>query len=183
MPKGIAQGSAPDPQPAPLRSVTLGKDDILMTDFEGTTFGDWIVEGNAFNAGPTSPRGRVVGFQGHRLLDTFLANGSDKPTGTLTSPAFRIDRPRINFLIGGGNLPQKTCVNLLLNGTVVRSAVGPATKDLSNRKVLHWVSWDVSELKDKHVRLQVVDQHSGGWGHIVVDHIYRSNQEPILKTH
>lgn len=183
VPKGIAQDSAPDPQPAPLRSVTLAKDDILMTDFEGTTFGDWIVEGNAFNAGPTSPRGRVVGFQGHRLLDTFLANGSDKPTGTLTSPAFRIDRTRINFLIGGGNLPQKTCVNLLLNGTVVRSAVGPATKDLSNRKVLHWVSWDVSELKDKHVCLQVVDQHSGGWGHIVVDHIYRSNQEPILKTH
>jgi hypothetical protein len=177
-PKGVARSVAPVHNAIPPKPLKLAKDDILMADFEGQDFGDWIATGDAFKSGPTDTKGRIVGFQGQRVLDTFIANGSDKPTGTLTSPEFTIDRKRINFLTGGGKTRDKTCMNLLVDGKVVRTAVGTATKNSANRKILRWMSWDVSELQGKPARLQIVDDHSGGWGHIVVDHIYRSNGTP-----
>jgi hypothetical protein len=181
-PQGNARTTSSVRTAAPAKPIQLAEDDILMADFEGTNFGDWTASGDAFKSGPTETNGRIVGYQGQRVLDTFIANASDKPIGTLTSPEFAIDRERINFLIGGGKTPEKTCVNLLVDGQVVRTAVGNATKNAANQKVLHWVSWDVPKLAGKSARIQVVDQHSGGWGHIVVDHVYRSNQSPIAKT-
>ncbi len=182
MPKGVARFVRPVPKSVPAKPIQLADDDILIADFEGKQFGDWVATGNAFQSGPIETKGRVAGFQGRGVLDTFLANGSDKPTGTLTSPEFTIDRKRINFLIGGGKTPGKTCVNLLVDGKPVRTAVGNASKNSAKMKILRWVSWDVSELQGKSARIQVVDQHSGGWGHIVVDHIYRSNQPPSTKS-
>ena len=58
----------------------------------------------------------------------------------------------------------------------LRQKRGNATKKAGRKKVMRWVSWDVSELDGKSARIQIVDQLSGGWGHIVVDHIYRSNR-------
>ncbi len=179
-PKGIAPAAPSLRSTVPAKPVKLAKDDILMADFEGKNFANWEATGDAFKSGPTDTNGRVIGFQGRRVLDTFIANGSDRPTGTLTSTEFTIDRKRINFLIGGGNIRDKTCVNLLVNGKPVRTATGSATKNSENKKVLRWVSWDVSKLQGKSARMQVVDQHSGGWGHIVADHIYRSNQSPSM---
>ena len=177
-PQGVARIPPPAQDMIAATPVKLANDDILMADFENKTFGDWEATGEAFQSGPTSTKGRIEGFQGKRVLDTFLANGSDQPTGTLTSPEFIIDRGRINFLIGGGKTANKTCVNLLIDDQVVRTAVGTATKNTANKKVLRWVSWDVSKLQRKKARIQVVDERSSGWGHIVVDHIYRSNRPP-----
>ncbi|MCP4855836.1 MAG: arylsulfatase [Fuerstiella sp.] len=181
-PTGIARAASSVRNTVPAKPVKLAKDDILMADFEGKDFGDWTAAGDAFESGPTDPKGRIVGFQGRGVLDTYVANGSDRPTGTLTSPEFTIDRKRINFLIGGGKTPQKTCVNLLVDGKDVRTAVGAATKNAANQKILQWVSWDLSELQGKSARIQIVDQHSAGWGHIVVDHVYRSNQSPSAQA-
>jgi hypothetical protein len=181
-PKRVARAASPARDAVAAKPVKLAKDDILMADFEGKDFGDWKATGDAFKSGPTDTKSRVAGFQGRRVLDTFIANGSDRPTGTLTSPEFTVDRNRINFLIGGGKTPQKTCVNLLVHGKPVRTAVGNAIKNSRNQKVLRWVNWDVSDLAGKSARIQIVDQHSGGWGHIVVDHIYRSNQPPDVPT-
>ncbi|PHQ37016.1 arylsulfatase [Rhodopirellula bahusiensis] len=181
-PKDTAHAASPFPNPSPARPVTLAKDDILMADFEGKDFGDWEATGDAFTSGPTEAKSRIVGFQGHGVLDTFIANGSDRPTGTLTSPEFTIDRKQINILIGGGKTPDKTCVNLLVDGKPVRTAIGSATKNAANQKILRWVIWDVSELEGMSARIQIVDQHSGEWGHIVVDQIYRSNQKPSAES-
>ncbi len=48
----------------------------------------------------------------------------DRPIGTLTSPEFKIARKYISFLIGGGDYEHHTCLNLIINGKVVRSATG-----------------------------------------------------------
>ena len=160
----------------PARSVKLAKDDILLADFEGDDYGEWTATGTAFGTGPSDPMNRVTGHQGRRLVDTFLVNDSDKPTGTLASPPFQIERTRIHFLIGGGNTPGKTCVNIEVDGKIVRTATGTARKNAQKRKIMTRVSWDVSAWKGKTARIVIVDQHTDGWGHIMVDHIFQSNR-------
>ena len=49
----------------------------------------------------------VTGFQGKGWVSSF--NGGDRPTGTLTSPEFPIERKFLTFLIGGGGWQGKTC--------------------------------------------------------------------------
>jgi fructan beta-fructosidase len=158
----------------PIRAA----DDILIADFEGETFGDWKVTGTAFGAGPargTLPNQMpVTGFLGKGLANSY--HGGDDSTGTLTSPEFKIERPFINFLIGGGKYPAETCINLLLDGKVVRSASGPNDKPGGSEQ-LDWHTWEVRDLIGKSVIIEIVDNRKGGWGHICVDHIIQSDQK------
>ena len=90
---------------APLvLSPARADDDILINDFEAADYGDWKVEGEAFGAAPAKGtlggQMHVSGFEGKGLVNTFL--GGDRPTGTLTSPEFTIERDYIKFLVGGG---------------------------------------------------------------------------------
>src|SRR5262249_17528652 len=39
-----------------------------------------------------------------------------------------------------------------------------------------WHAWDVAEFEGKRAVLQIVDDHTGGWGHINVDHIVQSDR-------
>ncbi|WTW23673.1 GH32 C-terminal domain-containing protein [Streptomyces sp. NBC_00019] len=147
----------------------------VLADFEGGTYGDWTKTGDAFGTAPapgTLPdQGQVSGFLGDGLVNTFL-NG-DSTTGTLTSPEFTIDKKHINFLIGGGNHPAgsdtPTAVELLVDGQVVRSSTG------KDGEALNWASWDVGELGGKKAQIKIVDNNSGGWGHLNVDHIMLSD--------
>src|SRR6185436_17142150 len=88
--------------------VSGAEADILIDDFEGDSYAKWEASGAAFGDGPA--RGTltnqmpVTGFLNQRLVNSFA--GGDKSTGALTSTEFSIDRPYINFLIGGGNHPD-----------------------------------------------------------------------------
>ena len=94
--------------------------------------------------------------------------------GTLTSPEIKIERKYINFLIGGGKYPGKTCINLLVSGKVVRTATGPNDKP-GGSEHLDRHTWDVGEYEGKAAVIEIVDDEKGGWGHINVDHIVLSD--------
>ena len=150
--------------------------DVLVADFEGDHYGEWTVTGDAFGRGPA--RGKlagqmdVSGFQGRGLVSSFT--GGDSATGTLTSPPFTIERPFLNFLIGGGGYTGETCLNLLVGDKVVRTATGPNVKPGGSER-LDWASWDVSEFAGKTAKVQIVDRRTGGWGHINVDQIVQGD--------
>ncbi len=159
--------------------------DLLVEDFEGTNYGAWVVTGTAFGSGPargTLPNQMPVdGFQGKGLVNSF--NGGDDATGTLTSPPFKIERTYLQFLIGGGGWDGKTCMNLLLDGKVVRSATGDNTAPGGSER-LQPAQWDVGEFMGKTAVLQIVDDATGGWGHINVDQIVQSDRRteaPIMQ--
>jgi fructan beta-fructosidase len=162
-------------------AVAAAADDILMADFEAETYGDWTVTGEAFGPGPAKGRlpgqmDNVGGYEGSRLVNSFYKG--DDATGTLTSPAFRIERRCINFLIGGGMYPGKACINLLIDGKIVRTATGPNDRP-GGAEALDWHTWDVSDLAGKTARIQIVDEQKGGWGHINIDHIYQSDTRAV----
>jgi fructan beta-fructosidase len=156
-------------------------DDIVYADFEGTTYGQWKTEGTAFGSGPaqgTLPgQMDVQGFQGKRLASSF--HGGDDALGRLTSPDFVIDRKFITFLIGGGGFAGKTCLNLVMDGSVVRTATGQNTRPGGSER-LALDGWDVDNLKGKTAHLEIVDDATGGWGHISVDQILFTDRQPVL---
>jgi hypothetical protein len=106
------------------------RDDILIADFEGESYGAWQTTGDAFGSGPargTLPgQMQVSGYRGNGLVNSF--QGGDRTTGKLTSPAIRGERRYMSFLIGGGGYEGKTCMNLVRGGQVVRTATGPNTE-------------------------------------------------------
>jgi sucrose-6-phosphate hydrolase SacC (GH32 family) len=156
-----------------------GADDLLIADFEGENYGAWRATGEAFGPGPA--RGTLAnqmpvgGYLGERLANSYFRG--DATQGTLTSPEFKIERRHIKFLIGGGKHPEKTCINLIIDGKVARTATGPSSTP-QDTEYLSWHAWDVSDLAGKTATLEIVDRHSGGWGHINIDHIVQTDRPP-----
>jgi fructan beta-fructosidase len=144
----------------------------VFADFEGPTWGTgWSATGDFANAAPAKGaypgQQQVTGYEGSQLVNTFT-NG-DTPTGTIDSPTFTVNSHYIDLLVGGGDhpwgSPNPTSVNLVVNGKVVQSATG------QNAEALNWVSWDVNQYQGQQASIQIVDENSGGWGHLNVDQI------------
>lgn len=158
--------------------------DILIADFEGETYGAWTSTGTAFGPGPargTLPNQmHVDGFQGRGLVNSF--HNGDGTTGTLTSPTFTIERPFIRFLIGGGRDDKRLALELRIDDEVVRTATGLNDKP-GGSEALEPASWDVSALVGQTAALRIVDDATGGWGHINVDHIVQTERKPPGVVH
>ncbi len=146
----------------------------VFEDFEKDSYEGWSVRGTAFGDRPhtgTSPGQQPVsGFFGRGLVNTYRPD--DGPQGELVSRPFTIRKRYIGFLIGGGEYAGETCINLRVAGQVVRTATG------KNAELLEATSWEVSDLIGKEAVLEIVDHHSGGWGHINVDHIVFADVPP-----
>jgi uncharacterized protein (DUF608 family) len=146
----------------------------VFADFESGSYEGWKLSGDAFGNAPSrgteAGQQPVSGFAGRRLVNTFTAG--DGPQGTATSRPFKIEKRYIGFLIGGGNHPGKTCINLLVDRKAVRTATG------KNREALEPATWDVSEFLGKEAVIEIVDRESGGWGHINIDQIIFSDVPP-----
>lgn len=157
--------------------------DLVLADFEGADYGDWKAEGEAFGPGPargTLPNQmEVSGYEGQGLVNSYFHG--DGTVGRLTSPEFTIQRRYINFLVGGGGWENKTCIQLAIGGHVVRSATGP-NQQAGGSEALDWQSWDVGEFAGKKAVIQIVDDATGGWGHINVDQILQSDRKTSLTT-
>lgn len=150
-------------------------DERVVAGFENG-FEGWEASGEAFGTGPASGalpgQMEVRGFKGNGFVNSF--HGGDDSTGKLVSPEFRIERPYLNFLIGGGGFPGETCMNLLVDGEIVRTATGPNTRP-GGTEALEPEGWDVKEFAGKTARLEIVDSRKGGWGHITIDHIVQAD--------
>jgi fructan beta-fructosidase len=157
-------------------AAPAGRPDLLVAGFDGDDYAGWVATGTAFGTRPargTLPgQMEVSGYLGLGLVNSFL--GGDDATGTLTSPPFAIERPFLSFLIGGGKFPGETCLNLLVDGRVVRTATGPNAAPGGSER-LEWQSWDVRDLVGKSAVLQVIDRRTGGWGHVNVDQIVQGD--------
>ncbi len=156
----------------------LSRPDIVIEDFERASYGNWTVTGQAF--GDTPAHGSL---QSQMAVDGFLGGGfassyhqGDGSIGKLTSQSYKVERKYIKFLIGGGGFAGKTCINLINDGKVVRTATGSNTRP-GGSEHLDWQAWEVSELEGKSVVLEIIDQATGGWGHVSIDQIVQTDRK------
>lgn len=137
--------------------------------FELPTWGasSWRRAGEAFGPGPAvgrSLRGRLLfGYVGERFADSFAA-GIDKQVGSITSPAFKIDRDYLMLLVAGGDSPALG-VDLWHQGRRLATVRGHRSE------VLRAVFLPVARYRGRWVKLRVRDNARGKWGHIAVDEI------------
>ena len=100
--------------------INCSASDLPIGRFGSTNYGDWKIAGTAFSSGPASD-GILTKLGIENSRDDRVASSEiegDGPTGTLTSPEFKIARKYISFLIGGGDYEHDTCLNLLVHGCV-----------------------------------------------------------------
>ena len=150
--------------------------DLPVGKFGRTDYGDWRATGTAFRRGPAAD-GQLTTLEIENAAGNQVASSEvegDGPTGTLTSPEFKVTRRYVAFRIGGGDYERHTCLNLLICGKIVRSATGWRSDRLAP------ASWDVSEFHGQRAQVQLVDGASGDWGHINVDRIVQTDRPERL---
>lgn len=156
------------------------KKEWVFEDFESGTYNNWTVEGDAFEI----PRNRTNvyypisanGFNGKYFAFSF-SDTHDVKQGKLTSKTFTVNHDYLKFLVGGGNHIGKTCINFIVNDSVVYTAQG------SNDGEMRPVKWNIKTYKGQHAKIEIVDNYSGSWGHIMVDDIILFNTPVFYKTY
>jgi hypothetical protein len=154
--------------------------DVVFEDWKKEKYENWKVEGSAFGTGPIL-RSQIpsyqgdVGGEGERVVNSHATapgtgiGDKDAQLGKLTSRPFRIERPFIHFWIGGGSHVGKTCLNLVVDGKVVRSATGHDNNRMGRE------TFDVRALLGKEATIEIVDAESGAWGNVGVGPIWFSD--------
>ncbi|MGD9127399.1 MAG: GH116 family glycosyl hydrolase [Planctomycetia bacterium] len=126
----------------------------------------------AFETGPSKGTAKgqntVSGFLGHGLVNSFDPKG-DGSIGTLTSPEFTVNKKYLHFLVGGGAAKHTEYVGVLVGDKLVFKASG------KDSETLKWVTCDLSKYQGKKAKIQIVDNSTGGWGHIMADEFILSN--------
>ena len=149
---------------------------VMVQNFENG-FGDWIAEGEAFASGPRHREDLTNewpdALEGdHLALSQVVGDDGDKATGRLRSPPFPISHDWLRFLVCGGNHGDKTCVNLRVDGEVVLTVSG------KNGTKLLPCDWEVTQWRGKDAVIEMVDEHTGGWGHIACDRFLLTDEAP-----
>ncbi len=153
----------------------------LNLDFEKGDLGDWQSEGNAFAKQPVkgdtvhARRGDMRSDHGGEFWIGTYEVGGDAGQGTLTSRPFRVTQPFASFLIAGGSSPA-TRVEIIRADSkqVVHKFSGDDTENLKPVVV------DLTPLSGKEILLRLVDESSGGWGHINFDQFRLHAAKPAL---
>lgn len=161
--------------------VAEERPDILVADFEGADYGSWTPEGEAFGAAPVreafSGQMHVIGFTGKQFVNS--ARGGDAATGKLVSPEFTIQRNTLFFQIGGGEFPESLYLALYVEGKEIARLSG-RNREGAKLNNLAWRRWDVKKFIGKKARLEIVDDCTEKWGHILIDQIVQTDRTKIF---
>jgi len=160
--------------------------DLLFNGFEGPD-GSTLADTGWTGTGDLAPQFQPATaggdfYIGAKRINTFEAGGNpgDDREGTLTSPPFTVGKNFISLLVGGGNRTAETGqvleAQLLVDGNVVRRVAG------DNAGQLNWKGWDVSEFAGKQAQLRIVDQATGGWGHLTLDHVMLTDSAAVPRS-
>ncbi len=159
--------------------VGRSADGTLNLDLELGTLDHWTVEGEAFAGQPiegdtVAPRRSDSGsrHEGKYWIGGFEKLG-DAPKGTMTSAPFAVKAPYATFLVGGGAVDHVRVEVWIEGSEKPLYAVGG-----NMREDMFPVLVDLRDVQQKKMFIRLVDDSSGGWGHINFDHFRFHDQRP-----
>ena len=140
----------------------------FIGDFESGMNG-WRIEGNAVTNHADfelyQEQRDIIGNIGPSFLTSYHPTDGDIPMGSASSPEFAAEADQyLAFLIAGG-MGDGVGARLLSDGEEVAVWRGENTEHF--RPVIY----PLAELAGKTLQLQLFDNESGGWGHIMLDHV------------
>lgn len=152
---------------------------VLNLDFETGTLADWTAEGEAFEGQPI--QGDTVSVRRSSMSSQhrgdFWIGGFEKlkdgPTGSLTSAPFKVTARFASFLVAGGST-AKTRVELEIVGEE-KPFYTVRGREVEN---LRQVVVDLRRAEGREIRIRLVDESSGGWGHLNFDHFRLHAKRP-----
>lgn len=188
--KGDAKPPPSPPPPGPKKQVDarepreqgtlpVGLDGHpLNTDFESGDLKDWTAEGEAFAGQPV--RGDLPGkrrgqksFHGGEFWIGGYELAGDAPQGELLSAPFKVTKPWASFLIGGG-AEESTALELVREGE--QQSFFRCTG--ANSESMQPVAVDLHAELGATIRIRLVDESSGDWGHLNFDDFRLHEREP-----
>nr|WP_223292355.1 GH32 C-terminal domain-containing protein [Salipaludibacillus neizhouensis] len=153
--------------------------EIENGDFETGDLTGWNpVRGNAFTDDHVTDEeewwGGMFDQEGTYHLWGYGPEG-DNATGEMHSDNFQLDGTgEINLLLGGGHNPDALYVSLMRASDNKELLRQPNTKFEDDETYRRYV-WDASEFLGQTLYLKVVDQATGGWGHLNLDDVNVKN--------
>lgn len=149
-------------------AFAFGGADIVIDDFESGSYSPkWEVEGEAFADAPAKGGFKyqqpVSGYNGNYLANSYF--NKDDTTGKLTSRPFKIERPYLDALVGGGDRRGEAFLRVMVGGREVGRITG------ANNERLEAKSIDLANYLGQTAVIEIVDNAKGGWGHINIDDI------------
>ncbi len=140
--------------------------DLQDWDIVQGDFGMFLCDRQYFHSSPGTPYNKQ-GTWFLSTLETSTYDSNDSYTGIAESPVFHLSEPEMSFLIGGGNSSTAYLALCTLdndfNDTEILIANG------SNSETMHQINWSRPDLVGQKLFLKLVDQNTGGWGHITFD--------------
>jgi putative membrane-bound dehydrogenase-like protein len=180
--RGPAPAAALDPRPGRAGGETpVGLDgEPLNCDFESGDLRGWTVEGDAFVGQPIrgdapARRDRESSLhQGEFWIGGYEQLG-DGPQGRLVSAPFQVTKPWASFLVGGG-AHEGTAVELVREGEYQAffRCVG------GNFESMQPVAVDLKGELGRTIRIRLVDEEGGGWGHLNFDDFRLHDERPAI---
>lgn len=147
---------------------SFARPDILIENFESGSYApNWTLEGEAFGPAPAkggfSNQQKVSEYGGEFLVDTYFKG--DGTVGKITSAPFKIERKYLEALVGGGENQGRLYLRVLADGKELGRITGFNDEKLGLRTI------DLGGHLGKTAVIEIVDNATGGWGHINVDEI------------
>ncbi|HYE20525.1 MAG TPA: PVC-type heme-binding CxxCH protein [Tepidisphaeraceae bacterium] len=150
-------------------------------DFETGDLRDWTATGDAFAGQPVKGDAVAVrrkdmksDHQGQYWIGGYEV-ATDKPKGTLTSAPFAVTHPYASFLFAAGKTDATRAEIELIDGgqsTVIFKTSGTEVENL--RRVVV----DLRKHQGKQIRVRLVDDFAGGWGHLNFDDFRFHPEDP-----
>lgn len=177
------QRRAPGQQPHFADGITPLCEDgkPINLGFESGDLEHWVETGDAFSGQPIlgdsveARLGTVVSHhQGNYWVGGYELHG-DGRTGTLTSRPFKVTHPWASMLVGGGRSHQ-TRVELVreVDDAVIFMTPGP------NHETMQRVAVDLGGFIGQEIRVRLIDESDGGWGHLNYDDFLFHDSKPKI---
>lgn len=147
-----------------VRSLSGCSPAFTNADFERSELAPWRgTDAFVVRSGVSRHGGRaVIGSFGRRFLRT---GDKDEAIGTLLSPKFKLTGDTLLIAVGGGQDPERLRASLYVDDTEIAWATGTGTDELAVN------AWEVAAWRGREARIAVVDDATGRWGHLDVDHV------------